>query len=436
MTSQGSFQAEHSGSVSGLGSAEAAICTVYVAPESWDASSYSEQQCKEVSLLVWHGGVPALRLHPEMHDFSLGMEKSEIENKPKKKFQECRERQNDYFGPFFARLCESPFSFINGSDTRKPFIQRETKQLERLAPRAPKKSDGEGEAGACCAPVPLRAALPWECGTAELAGGRQGVAVFEQGSGAITLFFFSSTVSSKHSSPPSPLSLHPTSLSFSPAHVFLFKGCSADEYDWHLQPPLDLQLKPLEWRRSWAAKGRAVCSLGLLGGWLSCGFMLLQPRTFLSEWEHGNHVGKRFIFRIHRETLQLIHWFLALFRCFFFFPSPFFLVLLSNVPLRCWVVGQRRLFLYGQPFGDMLWARVVCWFAWLWWQLGLLWIGWTEVALKEPWLEAGLRLAFSLPQVLMLALNPWSWSNMWWCPTMRNRRTLRSASRLEKSWMS
>lgn len=34
MTFQGSFQAEHGWFVPGLGSAEAPICTVYVAPES------------------------------------------------------------------------------------------------------------------------------------------------------------------------------------------------------------------------------------------------------------------------------------------------------------------------------------------------------------------------------------------------------------------
>lgn len=38
MTFQGSFQAEHSRFVPGLGSAEAPIGTVYVAPESRDAS--------------------------------------------------------------------------------------------------------------------------------------------------------------------------------------------------------------------------------------------------------------------------------------------------------------------------------------------------------------------------------------------------------------
>lgn len=251
--------------------------------------------------------------------------------------------------------------------------------------------------------------------------------------------FFSSSVSSKHSSPPSPLSLHPTSLSFNPAHVFLFKGCSADEYDWHLQPPFDFQLKPLEWRRSWDAKGRAVFLLVYWEDGSAVDLCCFCPGFFSlnGSKDCGNHVGKRFIFRIHHETLQLNHYIFGSFskNIYIFFP-PLFLLLLSNVPLCCWVVGQRRLLLYGQPFGDMLRAKVVCWFAWLWWQLGLSWLGWTEVALEEPWLEAGLQLAFSLPQVLMLALNPWSWNNMWWCPTMRSRRTLRSASRLERSWMS
>lgn len=113
--------------------------------------------------------------------------------------------------------------------------------------------------------------------------------------------------------------------------MFLFKGCSADEYDWHLQPPLDFQLKPLEWRRSWAAKGRAVFFF-LWVYWgdgsavdLCCfcpGFFSLNGSK-----DCGNHVGKRFIFRIHHETLQLIHCFQLL---FVFFSSLF-----SFSSLRC-----------------------------------------------------------------------------------------------------
>lgn len=310
---------------------------------------------------------------------------------------------------------ERLLSFINDSDSREPLVRSEIEGLG-LARGLPK---GEGE------PSPSRR----ECGTA----GLPGVAVFERRSGAETFFLL--LLFQVNTLPRPPLAPSTPPPSFSPAHVFLFKGCSADEYDWHLQPPLDFQLKPLEWRRSWAAKGRAVSSLGLLGGWLSCGFILLLPRIFLSEWEQG-------LWKPCWEEVYFLNpsWNCATNSLFWlilhFFFLPFFLLLLSNVPLCCWVVGQRRLFLYGQPFGDMLRAKVVCWFAWLWWQVGLLWIGWTEVALKEPWLEAGLRLAFSLPQVLMLALNPWSWSNMWWCPTMRSRRTLRSACRLERLWMS
>lgn len=42
----------------------------------------------------------------------------------------------------------------------------------------------------------------------------------------------------------------------------------------------------------------------------------------------GNHVGKRFIFRIHHETVQLIHFFWLLFTFFF---SPLF----SSSSLQC-----------------------------------------------------------------------------------------------------
>lgn len=65
------------------------------------------RQCEEVSLYVWHSGVPASQLHPEMHDFGLGVEKSEIKKKKtKKKLKECGGREeNDYFAPFFAPDC-------------------------------------------------------------------------------------------------------------------------------------------------------------------------------------------------------------------------------------------------------------------------------------------------------------------------------------------
>lgn len=157
-------------------------------------------------------------------------------------------------------------------------------------------------------------------------------------------------------------------------------------------------------------------------------------RIFLSEWEQGwcgNHVGMRSRFQPPScDFWVLINNILLLVD---FFPLPFFL---SNVPLCCWAEGQRKLLLYGQPFGDMSRAKVVVfWLAWRWWPIGLLWVRWTEVALEEPWLEAGSQLAFSLPQVLTPALNPWSWSSMWWCLTMKNRRTLRSAYRLERLWM-
>lgn len=64
----------------------------------------------------------------------------------------------------------------------------------------------------------------------------------------------------------------------------------------------------------------------------------------------------------------------------------------SNVPLFYWAVGQRKLLLYGQPFGDTLWATVVFWLAWPWWQVSLSWVGWTEVifqgAMAGSWLTA------------------------------------------------
>lgn len=129
-----------------------------------------------------------------MHNFGLGVEKSEI-----KRTQEetpgvwGKGRRTVILHLFSTPLCESLLSFINGSDSRKPTVQREAEQLERLAPRAPKRRRRAMERG-----KPARA-VPWsrsgllcrgECGTAELAGGRRGVAVFEQGSGAITFFFF------------------------------------------------------------------------------------------------------------------------------------------------------------------------------------------------------------------------------------------------------
>lgn len=211
---------------------------------------------------------PCLAAPPRNARFWFGGGK--VRNKKKKNQEETQgvwgKGGERLFCTFFCPwLCESLLSFINGSGSWKPSVWRETTgEVGSKGSKKAPKGDGGGKPE--CA-VPLshsRLLCRGECGTAELARGRRGVAVFEQGSGAIT--FFSSSVSSKHSSPPSRLSLHPTSLSFNPAHVFLFKGCSADEYDWHLQPPLDFQLKPLEWRRSWAAKGRAVFFFGFAGG--------------------------------------------------------------------------------------------------------------------------------------------------------------------------
>lgn len=76
-----------------------------------------------------------------------------------------------------------------------------------LAPRAPA---GRWRGGA--EPRPAGAALPGECGTAERAGGRRGVAVFEQGSGAITFFLLLFQVNTLPRPPLAP-STPPPSLS-------------------------------------------------------------------------------------------------------------------------------------------------------------------------------------------------------------------------------
>lgn len=126
--------------------------------------------------------------------------------------------------------------------------------------------------------------------------------------------------------------------------MFLFKGCSADEYDWHLQPPLDFQLKPLEWRRSWDAKGRAVFSFGLLGGWLSCGFMLLLPRIFRSEWEQGlwKPCWEEVYFQNpswNFATNSLYFQLLFKKKIFFFFPFFFFFSPMSLCAAGLWARG-------------------------------------------------------------------------------------------------
>lgn len=77
---------------------------------------------------------------------------------------------------FSTPLCESLLSFINGSDSRKLAAQRETEQLERLAPRAPKRRRRAMERGkpACCALVPLGAALPRGMRNCGAGGGQEG----------------------------------------------------------------------------------------------------------------------------------------------------------------------------------------------------------------------------------------------------------------------
>lgn len=63
---------------------------------------------------------------------------------------------------------ERLLSFINGSDSRKPSVRGEIKQL-RVG------SEGSREAMERGSPArPAGAALPGECGTAGLAGGRRG----------------------------------------------------------------------------------------------------------------------------------------------------------------------------------------------------------------------------------------------------------------------
>lgn len=168
-------------------------CTACVAPESPDASGAVSGSVRRSPSTSGTAASLPRGSTPKCTISAWGW-KNQKSKKTKKKLQECGGRkESGYFAPFFARLCESLLLFINDSGSRKPSVQRGTEQLERLAPRAPKRCRKAMERGKLERAVPLsRSGLLCrrECGTAELAGGRRGVAVCEQGSGAVTFFFF------------------------------------------------------------------------------------------------------------------------------------------------------------------------------------------------------------------------------------------------------
>lgn len=83
------------------------------------------------SLHIWHCAVPASWLHLEMQDFGLGVKKSEIIITTKKRPVVWGKGGRRELFCTFRGPCsrERLLSFINGSDSRKPSVRREIKQL-------------------------------------------------------------------------------------------------------------------------------------------------------------------------------------------------------------------------------------------------------------------------------------------------------------------
>lgn len=129
-------------------------------------------------LHIWHHSMPAcLVAPPRSTRFQFGGEKVRNQKKHTKLLREHggREENGYFFLPFFHPcLCKSLHSFMNGTDSRKPLVQRETEQLERLAPRAPKRHRRAMERGKPerSVPCPARAALPWGMRNCGAGGGR------------------------------------------------------------------------------------------------------------------------------------------------------------------------------------------------------------------------------------------------------------------------
>lgn len=128
-------------------------------------------------LHIWHHGMPAcLVAPPRSTRFQFGGEKVRNQKNTRNYSRSVGEgRRMVIFLPFFHPcFCKSLHSFINGTDSRKPLVQRETEQLERLAPRAPKRHRRAMERGKPerSVPCPTRAALPRGMRNCGAGGGR------------------------------------------------------------------------------------------------------------------------------------------------------------------------------------------------------------------------------------------------------------------------